>query len=122
MTNFSKGTKVDTSKLQPGELIHVEFSFYNVTSIHVFTSMLIVVYENTIMIGVFPTASKQAPFRIIRFILKTLNNEQHPCRCVRFDEDGALEKSIYVTNLLVHSFKISMENTGGVASWINGNN
>ena len=74
------------------------------------------------MLWVFPTSSKQSPFRIIRFILKTLNNEQHPCKRVRVDEYGALEISTDFTNLLVEESKISMEITGGNASWINGNN
>ena len=39
-----------------------------------------------------------------------------------FAEDGALEKSTDVTNLLVDGFKISMETTGGDASWIKVNN
>ena len=39
-----------------------------------------------------------------------------------FAEDGALEKSTDVTNLLVDDFRISMETTGADDSWINGNN
>ena len=41
---------------------------------------------------------------------------------MRVDEDGALEKSTYVTNILVDEFNISMENTGGYASSLNGKN
>ena len=63
--------------------------------------MLIVVCPNTRMIWVFPTAPKRAPVRIIRFIPTTLMNRKHPYKCVRVDEDSALEKSTDVTNLLV---------------------
>ena len=38
---------------------------------------------------------------------------------MRVDEYGALVNSTYVTNLIVDDFNISMENTGGGASWIN---
>ena len=38
---------------------------------------------------------------------------------MRVDEDGALENSTDVTNLLVDDFNISMETTGGDASWLN---
>ena len=38
------------------------------------------------------------------------------------DEDGDLEKSAYVTNLIVDDFSIYMENTGGDASWLKGKN
>ena len=37
-------------------------------------------------------------------------------------EDGELEKSTDITNLLVDDFRISMETTGGDASWLNVNN
>ena len=114
------GTTVDTTNLQPGELIHMEYSFYNYTSIRGFTSVLTAVCEKTRMIWVFPTASKTAPLYIINFILKKLNNEQHPCKFVRVNKDVALEKSTDVTSLMVDDFIISMENTGGNTSWLNG--
>ena len=57
-TTFPKGTTVDTSNLKPGELIHMEFSLYNVTSICGFTSMITVVCAKTIMLWVFPTVYK----------------------------------------------------------------
>ena len=38
-----KGKTVETTNLQPGEIIHMDFAFYNVTPILGFTSMLDVV-------------------------------------------------------------------------------
>ena len=74
MTNFNKGKTVNTSNLQPGELIHMDFDFYNVTYIHGFISMLTVVCANTRMLWVLPTASKRAPVHIVCFIMTTLMN------------------------------------------------
>ena len=122
MTTLPKWTIVDKNNLQLEELIHMDFDFYNVTSIRGFTSMLPVVFANTRMLWLLPTESKLAPVRIISFILTTLNNEQHIWKRVRVDEYFALEKSTDTTNLIVDDFKISMETTGGDASWINGNN
>ena len=99
MTTINKVTTVDTSNLQSGELINMEFELYNVTSILGFNSILTVVYSKTRMIWVFPFASKRNSFRIIRSILKTLKNERHPCKLV--------------------NVKISMETTGGDESCIN---
>ena len=101
MTNFSKGTTVDTTNLWPGEIIHIYFSFWNVTSIRGFTSMITVVCSNNRMIFIFSTAYKRTPVCIVRFILTTLNNESQPYNRVRVDKYGALENSTYVTNLLV---------------------
>ena len=91
----------------------MEVAFFNVNFIHGFTSMLTGVFANNIMIWLFHTASKLAPVRIILFILTTLNNKQHPCKCVRVDEDGTLKISTDVTKFLVNDFIISMETNGG---------
>ena len=121
IANFPKCSTVDTTNLQPVELIHMDFALYNVTSILGFTSIISVVCENKIMLWLFPTSSKIYPVKIIWFVLTTFNNEQHPWRHVRFYEGGALEILIDVTNLLVDDFGISIKNTGGDASSINGN-
>ena len=101
MIIIKKGTKFDIINLQPGELIHMDFVFYNGTYIRGFTSILIVVCANTRMLWVLPTASKRVPVRIIRFTLTTLNNEQHSCKHIRVDEDVDLENSTDVTNLRI---------------------
>ena len=75
MTTFPKVTTVDTNDLQPGELIHMDFVFYNVNYNNGFTSMINVVFTKTRMLWLFPTVSKQPPMRIICLIITTLNNE-----------------------------------------------
>ena len=92
-TTINKGTKVGTSKLQPGELVHMEFDFYNVTSIHSFISVLKVVCAKTIMIWFLPTTSKRVPIFVISFILTTQMNKQHPCKRVRINKDRSLANS-----------------------------
>ena len=74
-TTINKVTTVDTSNLQPGELVHMVFAFYSLASIRGFASMLIVVCAKTRMIWVFPTVSKRAPVFIIPFILTTFMDE-----------------------------------------------
>ena len=65
------------------------------------------------MLWILSTASKQALVRIIPFILTTFNNEQPPCRHMKVDEDGALEKSTDFTDLLVGKFNTSLETNDG---------
>ena len=89
------------------------FSFWNVTSIHGFTSVLTVVCVKTRMIWLSLNASKQSHVCINIFILTTSNNEQHLWKCVIVDEYGTFAKSKYVVNLLVYDFNISIETTGG---------
>ena len=91
MATLPKGTIVETTNLQPGELIHTDFDFYNATSICGFTFTLTVLYANIRMIWLFTTEYKIYPIRIIGFILTTMKIEQHICKHVRFDEYGALK-------------------------------
>ena len=116
--NSPQRKKVDKTKLKPGELIHMYFALYNETSIRGFTSMLTVVCENNIMMWIFLTESKLSSALIIYFILTIVNNEEHPCKCVRVDEYDTLEKSTDVTNLIVDDLNIFMYTTGGDASYI----
>ena len=122
MKTFLKVATVYTNNFQPGELIHMDYAFYNMTSIRGFTSMLTVVCANTIVLWLFPNSSKWAPFCIIHFILTTLKNEQHLCKQVIVEKYGTLAKSIDVTNLNVYYFSISMKTTCGDTSWLNVNN
>ena len=122
MTTLLKVTTFETTNLQPHKLIHTNFDFYNVNSIQGLISMINVVCTKTRMIWVFPDAHKRVLVQIIRFILKKFNNEQHTCIYMRVEEDGALGKSIDVTNLIVDDFNIAMENTGNEASLLTGKN
>ena len=63
--------------------------------------MLTIVCAKTRILRVFPTTYKIFPLRIICLILKTFKNEKHTCRFVRVNEDGSLENSTDVSNLLV---------------------
>ena len=60
MTTTPNGTTVGTTNIQPGELIHMDFAFYNVIFIRGFTFILTVVFAKTKIICVFPNASKQS--------------------------------------------------------------
>ena len=122
ITNFPEGTTVDTTHLQPGEILHTKFFFYNVTSTRGFNSILTVVCAKTRILWFFHAAPKWPLVHIIQLILTKSNNEQHPCKHVRINEDGTLEKSTDVTNLLNYDLSITMETTGGDSSWINGKN
>ena len=74
-TSFPEVITFFKTQLQPGELLHMDFAFYNVTLVLGFTSMITVVCEKTIIIWFFPTSSKISPVCIIFFILATFNNE-----------------------------------------------
>ena len=74
MITLPKGTNVDTTKLQQGELIQMDFTLYNVNSIHIFTYIITVLCEKTIILLVFTDAPKHAPVHTTHFILTTIKN------------------------------------------------
>ena len=78
MTDLTKGKTVDTTNLQPGEIIYIDFAFYNVTSTCGLTSILTDVCSNTRMLWVFTNATKKSTVCIIHFILTILKTEQYP--------------------------------------------
>ena len=75
MTTLPKRTNVDTTNLESGEFIHMDFDFYNMKSIQGFTSMRTVMCAKTIMIWVFTTESKKSQLRTICFILTTFKKK-----------------------------------------------
>ena len=58
MIILPKGEIVDTAKLAPGDTLPMEFALYNVTYIRFFIYIFTVVCAKTIILWIFPTASK----------------------------------------------------------------
>ena len=54
--------------------------------------------------------------------LENFKNKQHPFKRMRVDENGSLEKSTDITDLIFDKFNKSLETTGGEKSGINGKN
>ena len=106
---------VDTTNLQPWYLLHLDFEFYIVTSIRCFTSILPVVCAMTRILWILPTESKIPQVIIIHFILTILNNEQRTCKHMTVDEDGDLEISKYLTEIIVDESNVDLETNGGDA-------
>lgn len=61
------GHSTDTSKLQPGQLLHIDFTFYNKPSIRGFTSVLLIVDTRTRNVCTFCSSSKRPPIDVMRF-------------------------------------------------------
>ncbi len=102
-----------------GQLLHVDFSFWNLVSIRGFTSLLSVIGGKDRMLWNFPTASKRCPLQILDYLFAMLQNEGTTVQCIRVDEDGALANSSEFCDFLVQRHT-SLETTGGYASFLNG--
>jgi len=102
-----------------GQLLHLDFSFWDQSSYRGFTSLLSIIDGKDRMLWNFPTASKRPPLTILDYFFSLLRHEGIIVKTVRVDEDGALADSSEFTDFLV-KHGINMETTGGFVSFLNG--
>jgi hypothetical protein len=63
--------------MQPGELLHMDFSFWDILSHHNFTAVLAIVDATTCMLWLFCTASKKPPIHIIWWFFANLRRDKY---------------------------------------------
>ncbi len=114
-----KGHTVDTTHLRRGELLHIDFAFWDITSLRGFTSMLSIIDAKTRMLWLFCTASKGSPIHIIEYLLDMLHKENCSPMTIRVDEEGSLARCADFTKFLIHR-RLTLETTGGHSSFLNG--
>ena len=119
-TKLRRGPLVDTSKLPVGVLWHIDFTFFNETSIRGFTSALVIVEATERMVFFFPCRHKNPPIDLVLFFFSWLRRHGVPVADIRSDEDGAFVRSTEFCKILYKSLGIVLQSTGGYASTING--
>ena len=114
-----RGQLVDTTPLAPFQRLHIDFSFFTVTSIRGFTSALDVACATTSYPFGFPTKSKAPPIELLRWLLGTLRSMGYVVNFIRVDEGGELANSSSFAEFVFKSDCI-LESTGGGNSTNNG--
>ena len=92
-TNIPRGPTTDVSKFSPGFMLQMDFAFFNVQSICVFTSTFVAVCFATSYPFGFPSIIKRPPLDILKFLVTTLINQDKKVSFIRVDEDGAISRS-----------------------------
>jgi hypothetical protein len=72
---FCKGKTSSTDNLTPGELLHTDFAFWDITSRRMCTDVLTIIYAKTRMLWLFCTSSKKPPVHILRWFFANLCRE-----------------------------------------------
>ena len=120
-----KGTKLRRNlstalpNLRPGQLLMIDFAFFNIPSIRGYKSYLSITCQATGYTFTYSTHRKRAPVDIIKWHILALQRQGFIVNAVRFDEGGELARSFEVNKLLI-SLNVIMETTGGYASHLNG--
>jgi hypothetical protein len=107
-----KGKLVDKTLLAPFQRIHVDFSFFSVTSIRGFTSSLDVRCGSTSFPFAFPYKSKNPALDVLRYTIDTLRTQGFQVNFVRVDEDQGLARSAEFCELILE-LNCVLETTAG---------
>ena len=117
MTKSNKIPRVpsnDVSKFAPGFMLQMDFSFFNVVSIHGFTSNFVAICsDNSYPFG-FPSIRKHLTLETLKFLVATLGNMDNKVSFIRVDEDGELSRS-YEFIKICDKMNITLQTTGGDA-------
>jgi hypothetical protein len=93
LPQFQKGNTSSTDKLKPGELLHIDFTFWDIPSHHMFTAFLTIIDAKERMVCIFCTSSKKLPIHILRWLFTNLIREKRTLESICLDEDGAHDGS-----------------------------
>ena len=123
---LTKATKVRRNKAIPtriqhkkGELLCMDYSFWNKPSIRGFTSLLSVICMTTRFSFAFPTRHKRPPLATIEWLIEILRKQGFPVTYIQTDEGGELGRSSDFLKLLTNKHCIFL-GTGRSGSSLNG--
>ena len=97
----------------------MDFPFFNVESIRVFTSNFAAICSAASYPIVFQYRSKHPPLEILKLLVTILRNQDKKFSLIQVDEYGALARSSEVMKTC-HNINIIVQNTGIYASYLNG--
>ena len=89
----AKGTTQDTTNLLPGQLLHMDFKFYNILSIRGFSSIFTIIDAATRKLWCFPGPDKRPPIAKMNYFFHFLKLQNTNVHEVRVDEGGELARS-----------------------------
>jgi hypothetical protein len=106
--------------MQPGELLHMDFAFWDHILSRNFTAVLAIVDISTHIIWLFFTARKKPPINFLRWFFANLSRDFFSFANIRVDAECALARSSAFTTFIKDEEQLNLETTGGYASFING--
>ena len=106
---LTKSTKIRRNKtvtsrlnFRKGELLCMDYSFWNKESIRGFTSLLSIVCMTTRFAFTCPTRNRRPPLATITWLIQILRKQGFPVTYIQIDEGGELGRSSDFLKLLTH--------------------
>ena len=110
---------MDVSNSPPGFMLQIDFTFFNIESIHGFTSNFVDIYFATSHPFGFTSRNNRSPLDILKFLVTTLINQYRKVVFIRVDEYGTPERSS-VFMKICHNMNIIVQTIGGDTYSVNG--
>ena len=115
-----RGPIVDTTELPVGTRLHLDFSFYDQTSICKNKAALTIVEATARYQWRFPCKNKRPPIVLVICFVRTLRVQGYNVSQIRVDEGGELARSTCFMKSCKKVLNIVVETTGGYNSTNNG--
>ena len=117
-TKIPRGPTTYVSKFAPGFMLQMDFAFFNVEIINLFTSTIVAIWSATSHPFGFTYRSKCQPIDILKCIVTILRNQDKKVEFIRVDKDGYLSRSSEFMSTC-HNMNTIVQTTGRYASSIN---
>jgi hypothetical protein len=108
-----KGKLVDKTLLAPFQCLHVDFSFFSITSIQGFTSSLDICCSFSSFPFEFPSKGKNSPLDVMQFTINMLCTQGFLVNFIHVDEDWALVLSSEFCELILELCYVLETSSGG---------
>ena len=92
-TKISRGPNTDISKVAPGFILQIDFSWFNLESIRGFTSTCVSICSSTSYPFRFPSRSKLLTLDILKLLVNKLGDYYKKVSSIWVDKYGALARS-----------------------------
>eukprot|EP00957_Ditylum_brightwellii_P179113 13644818-Ditylum_brightwellii.AAC.1 len=95
---------IDTSDPEPGNMLHMGNTFFDITSCRGFNCSLNIIDAKSRKLWGFLSSAKWTSLRIIKYFLHALQKEEKTVIEIRIDEEGTISRSAEFTSMMIDEF------------------
>ena len=119
VTTITRVLNIEVSNPPPGFILYMDFAFFNLEIIHIFTSNFVYICSDTSHRFGFTSRRKHPSHEILKFIVTTSTNQDKQVAFIQVDEYGTLARSSEF-NKTCHNMNIIIQTTSGSTFLLDG--